>query len=165
MKHIAFAVAGLLGLVALVPATSGLSLTPIGTENRPFRGRGSARRGNQRLRSRGQRIYVVNPASGVIDIIDVSNPAAPTRPRRRMRPESRRRMRGRAGQTARSMPATSPTAWPIQATCSPSPLANPVRTNNGHAVFFELQGANAEFLAAVEVGALPDMITFTEDGK
>ena len=45
-------------------------------------------------------------------------------------------------------------------------VGNPVRTNNGHAVFFELQGtAKPVFLAAVEVGALPDMITFTEDGK
>ncbi len=44
-------------------------------------------------------------------------------------------------------------------------LANAVRTSNGHVVFFELQGTSAPtFLAVHEVGALPDMITFTEDG-
>jgi hypothetical protein len=40
-----------------------------------------------------------------------------------------------------------------------------VRTDPGHAVFFALRGAlPPQFLAAVEVGALPDMITFSEDG-
>ena len=40
------------------------------------------------------------------------------------------------------------------------------RTDNGHAVFFELRGAlPPRFVAALEVGAGPDMITFTDDGK
>jgi hypothetical protein len=45
-------------------------------------------------------------------------------------------------------------------------VANTVRTNNGHVVIFELRGSAApRFLAAVEAGALPDMVTFSEDGK
>ncbi len=39
--------------------------------------------------------------------------------------------------------------------------ANP-KTENGHAVFFD---TNGNFQFAVEVGALPDMITFTPDGN
>ena len=45
-------------------------------------------------------------------------------------------------------------------------VANAVRTANGFAVFFELQGtATPRFLTAVEAGALPDLIAFTDDGK
>jgi len=44
-------------------------------------------------------------------------------------------------------------------------VANAVRTSNGHAVFFELNGTSSpSFVAVHEVGALPDMITFTRDG-
>ena len=41
-----------------------------------------------------------------------------------------------------------------------------VRTDNGHAVFFSLRRTGApRFIAAVEVGAVPDMVTFSEHGK
>jgi len=41
-------------------------------------------------------------------------------------------------------------------------VQNVIKTNPGMAVFFNVHG---DFLNAVEVGALPDMITFTPDGK
>ena len=45
-------------------------------------------------------------------------------------------------------------------------VANAVRTDNGHAVFFWLRGAAPPlFLAAIEAGALPDMLTFSESGR
>jgi DNA-binding beta-propeller fold protein YncE len=45
-------------------------------------------------------------------------------------------------------------------------VANTPKTDNGHAVFFELVPSLApRFVAAIEVGAGPDMIAFTEDGK
>jgi hypothetical protein len=40
--------------------------------------------------------------------------------------------------------------------------ANP-KSNNGYVVFY--QASDKSFLSAVEVGALPDMLTFTPDGK
>ncbi len=40
------------------------------------------------------------------------------------------------------------------------PAAN--KTDNGHVVFMSMEG---EFLSQVEVGALPDMLTFTTDGR
>ena len=44
-------------------------------------------------------------------------------------------------------------------------VGNDVKTSNGHAVFFRLNGANPpSFVAVHEVGALPDAITFTQDG-
>ena len=44
-------------------------------------------------------------------------------------------------------------------------VANAPKTDNGHAVFLELvAGEVPRFVAAIEVGAGPDMITFTQDG-
>jgi hypothetical protein len=45
-------------------------------------------------------------------------------------------------------------------------VTNAVRTDNGHAVFYWLRGRHAPlFLSAVEVGAGPDMIVFSENGR
>ncbi len=41
----------------------------------------------------------------------------------------------------------------------------PIKTDNGWVVFFDANADQAKPLGAVRVGALPDMITFTPDGK
>ncbi len=63
---------------------------------------------------------------------------------------------------AGSEPNSVAIRWPIMAVA----VANPVRTDPGHAVLFWLRGdAPPLFLAAVEAGALPDMVTFSESGR
>lgn len=113
----------------------------------------------------GRRIYVVNPLDGRLDVIDASSPAAliPATPA--------------SLDVVLACQAAMGLDCPVQAGAEPNSVAihgrllavalgNPVRTDHGHAVFLELQGAAAPvFLAAVEVGALPDMITFTPDGQ
>ncbi len=64
------------------------------------------------------------------------------------------------------LPGSEPNSVAIRGSLMAVAVANAVRTNNGHAVIFELRGTDApRFLAAVEVGALPDMVTFSPDGK
>jgi DNA-binding beta-propeller fold protein YncE len=169
MKHIPLALAGLMGLATLVPAASTVSLTPVGTlKTGTFASEDPRFAEINAYDPDGQRVYVVNPASGRIDIIDVSNPAAPVTP-----PAPANLIN--IVQECESVLGAE--ACPVEAGNEPNgvaisgnllavAVANAVRTNNGHAVFFELQGtAKPVFLAAVDVGALPDMITFTEDGK
>ena len=169
MKHIALALAGLLGLATLVPAASTLTLTPIGSLKTGLFADADPRSTEiNAYDPNGQRVYVVNPASGVIDIIDVSNPAAPQRP---SAPNDVLNLvdacEAVLGADACPIEAgNEPNSVAVSGNLLAVAVANPVRTNNGHAVFFELQGTSLPvFLAAVEVGALPDMITFTEDGR
>lgn len=104
----------------------------------------------------------------MIDIIDVSNPAAPKRP---TAPNDVLNLVAACesvlGKDACPIEAgNEPNAVVISGNLLAVAVGNPIRTNNGHAMFFALQGASLlVFLAAVEVGALPDMITFTEDGR
>jgi DNA-binding beta-propeller fold protein YncE len=114
----------------------------------------------------GERVYVVNPAGGRIDIIDVSDPAAPVA----AAPFSLNivsECESVLGANACPVEVgNEPNSVAISGNLLAVAVANATRTDNGHAVFFELQGtAKPVFVAAVEVGALPDMITFTEDGK
>jgi hypothetical protein len=93
-----------------------------------------------------QRLFVVNVANRAIDVIDVRKPNHPKflfaidlKP---------------FGAAANSVAANQGI---IVAAVESDPKTNP-----GQAVFFNAQG---DFLNAVEVGALPDMIVFTPDGE
>ena len=93
-----------------------------------------------------QRLYVVNANSGNIDVLDINNPANPTllfqidtAP---------------YGDGANSVAVHDGiVAVAVQADPKQTP---------GATVFFNQDG---EFLNAVTVGALPDMLTFTPDGQ
>ena len=93
-----------------------------------------------------QRLYVVNANSGNIDVLDINNPTNPTlifqidtAP---------------YGDGANSVAVHDGiVAIAVQANPEQAP---------GAAVFFNRDG---EFLSAVTVGALPDMLTFTPDGQ
>ena len=64
------------------------------------------------------------------------------------------------------LPGSEPNSVAIHGNLMAVAVANAVRTDNGHAVFFDLRGLTRPGSSPrVEVGALPDMITFTEDGK
>ena len=93
-----------------------------------------------------QRLYVVNANSGNIDVLDINNPATPT-PLFQIDTAP-------YGDGANSVAVHNGiVAVAVQADPAQAP---------GVAVFFNRDG---EFLSAVTVGALPDMLTFTPDGQ
>ena len=95
-----------------------------------------------------KRLLVVNAQAAQIDVIDISNPAAPV-----LRDEL-------------SIDVTPYGAVANSVAVRDGLIAvaveSAVKTDPGKVVFF---GRNLQFISAVEVGALPDMITFTPDGR
>ncbi|MDX1952120.1 MAG: choice-of-anchor I family protein [Verrucomicrobiota bacterium] len=93
-----------------------------------------------------QRLFVVNAASSSVEVIDINNPAAPTLVKViDLTPY---------GDQANSVDFHHGVlATAVQAE---------VKTNPGKVVFFDADG---NFINSVEVGALPDMLTYTPDGR
>jgi hypothetical protein len=113
----------------------------------------------------GRRIYVVTPLNGRIDIIDAANPAAlvPAVPGSI---DIALACQAVLGLDCPVPAGSEPNSVAIHGNLMGIAVANAVRPANGFAVFFELQGtATPRFLTAVEAGALPDLIAFTDDGK
>jgi hypothetical protein len=90
-----------------------------------------------------QRLFVVNAASGMIDVLDVRDPASPTF-----------LFNIALGGTVNSVA--------VHKGLIAAAVENPVKTAPGRVVFLTAEGRT---LTDVEVGALPDMLTFTPDGK
>ncbi len=93
-----------------------------------------------------QRLYVVNANFGNIDVLDINNPANPT-----LLSQIDVSPYGDGANSVavyNGIVAVAVQAYPAQAP--------------GAAVFFNTDG---EFISAVTVGALPDMLTFTSDGQ
>ena len=93
---------------------------------------------------RGDRLYVSNATDTSVDIVDVSNPTAPTRLQR-------------VDLSAYGDEVTSVAAGPGVVAAAVDRGAAP-----GRVVFFSPGGSN---LRAVTVGAGPDMVTFTPDHR
>lgn len=106
-----------------------------------------------------QQAFVVNANSGEVDVLNLSNPAAPT--------------------LVMSLDLATDIAAAVAAVASADDLgaANSVsvygdvvavaveadtKQDNGYVAFYQTNGT---FLSAVEVGALPDMLTFNQDGS
>lgn len=114
------------------------------TENgRPVFNRGAAEIPAYDPRSR--RIFVVNGNTQGLDILDASNPAQP----RLIRSVSYRERGG-------------PTSVAVRDELVAVALEGPVKTGPGSVIFTDIDGA---VRASVPVGALPDMLTFTPDGR
>jgi hypothetical protein len=96
---------------------------------------------------RSKRLFVVNGASGGLDILDVADPARPIPV-------------GTADLSAYGAAATSVT---VSNGVVAVAVQNAVKTNPGQVAFLNADGQ--ERAPAVVVGALPDMLTFTLDGK
>ncbi len=93
-----------------------------------------------------QRLYVVNGAEAAIDVIDISNPSAPAR--------STSIDIAPYGAAANSVAVSGGViAAAVENTDKQAP---------GSVVFFDSDG---NFLKSVPAGPLPDMLTFTPDGK
>ncbi len=94
-----------------------------------------------------QRIFVTNVADGTLDVFDISDPANPQiLPPIDVTPY---------GDHANSVAAhRGIVAAAVEA---------PVKTDPGSVVFFD--AATGDFISQVTVGALPDMLTFTPNGR
>lgn len=150
------------GLKPTAPAPP--SLTPLGSiKSGPFRSEDPRIAEINAYDAAGRRVFVVNPLDSRLDVIDISNPAAPV---------------SRAPVViVDDCQATLRAACPLATGGEPNSVAihgrlmaiayaNVVRTDPGHAVLYWLwPGSAPQFLTAVQVGALPDMITFSEEGR
>ena len=98
--------------------------------------------------SKTKRVFVTNSADDALDVLDARNPSSPTK--------------------IRSLDLTSfggdPTSVDVdRGRVAVAVVATP-KTLPGKVVFFETRGSN-ELLGSVQVGALPDMVTFTPNGR
>ena len=125
------------------PAASpfAISITPIGTYATGFFAESAAEIVAHDPKT--QRLFVVNAQSGKVDVLDVRKPSAPAL-----------LFSVDVGGVVNSVDVH-------QGLIVAAVEADP-KTDPGKAVFFN---ANGKILASVEVGALPDMVTFTPDGK
>jgi hypothetical protein len=94
-----------------------------------------------------QRAFVVNGALGSVDVLDLSDPAAP----RRIATIAASALGGGAANSVAARDGLVAVA--VQAATKTAP---------GHVHLF--RAATLDAIAAVEVGALPDMLAFTPDG-
>jgi len=93
-----------------------------------------------------QRLFVINAQAARVDVLDVSDPTAPT-------------LHSSIDVTPYGAVANSVDVHDGVVAVA---VQNAVKTDRGMAVFFDTDG---NFLSAVKAGALPDMITFTPGGK
>ena len=96
-----------------------------------------------------KRLFVVNAKNGVVDVLDLSNPSAP------VKLNSLDAKTHLANSEVNSVAVHQGiVALAVQAT---------PKTDKGIVAFFKAK--DLSFISKVEVGALPDMLTFTPDGK
>lgn len=124
--------------------TTPIKLTPIGTYATGIFDEGSAE--IPAYDPGSQRLFVVNAESVTVDVLDLSNPSNPTK--------------------LFSIDAEAFGGSANSVAVKNGIVAIAVESDNtqepGKAVFVDVNGS---FLNAVTVGALPDMLTFTPDGK
>lgn len=132
------------GLLAMNASASDLSLRRLGEYRTGAFGQGAAEIAAYDAASR--RLFISNAVTNTIDILDLSSPVAPS---------------------LVSSVDLSPYGAGVNSVAADRgriavAVENADRTLPGKAVFFD---ANGGFQAAVHVGSLPDMLTFTPDGR
>ncbi|GLK58501.1 alkaline phosphatase [Azotobacter vinelandii] len=93
-----------------------------------------------------QRLFVVNAASGRVDVLDIHDPATPAL----------------LFSIDLSAYGSAVNSVAVHGDLIAAAVEARTKTDPGKAVFVDRDG---QVLAAVEVGALPDMLTFTPDGR
>lgn len=96
-----------------------------------------------------QRLFVVNAKKGVIDVLDMSNPALP---------QHIAELSARAHLADSEVNSVS-----VQNGIVALAVQAKNKTDTGIVTFFNTK--DLSFISKVEVGSLPDMLTFTPDGK
>ncbi len=106
-----------------------------------------------------QRLLVVNAVIGAVEVLDVSDPAAPTK-------LSDVQTAGVLSADGSIVPdQTTPNSVAVRADgLGAIAVEAPTKTDPGWVVFFDAAG-DGEALGAVRVGSLPDMVAFTPDGS
>ncbi|WP_307844561.1 choice-of-anchor I family protein [Actinotalea solisilvae] len=94
-----------------------------------------------------QRLFVVNAQAGTVDVLDASDPTAPTL------------LFSLAADGVANSVAVRPDGLGVIA------LEAPTKTDPGSLVFFDARAAGPRVLGAVQVGALPDMVALAPDGR
>ena len=122
----------------------GITLSVLGTYSAGAYNVGAAEIGAYDPQSR--RLFVVDGAQGTIDVLDISNPAAP---------------RFLFAIDCSLGPAHQANSVAVKDGIVAVAVEADVKTDPGWAAFFDVNGT---VLGVVQVGALPDMITFTPDG-
>lgn len=121
-----------------------LTLTPIGLYETGVFDESAA----EIVTAYNDRLFVVNAKAGVVDVLDNSDPAAPEK------------LFSIASSGVANSVAIRADGLGVIA------VEAPVKTDAGHLVFFDADAATADTarLGTVNVGALPDMVTVSEDG-
>src|SRR5688572_8552378 len=154
--------AAVLATASAVPAAPPLTLTPLGTlKTGPFRAEDPRAAEINAFDPAAHRIYVVNPQAGVVDVIDAANPSLllPLPPLNIVAD-----CQAAMGADCPVAPGSEPNSVAIHGSILAIAVANAVRTNNGHAVFYSLEDGIPKLAAIQEAGAVPDMVAFSEDG-
>ncbi|MEE4362055.1 MAG: choice-of-anchor I family protein [Pseudomonadales bacterium] len=107
-----------------------------------------------------QRLFVVNAQSGNVDIFSLAAPAAPTLADTL---EVAADIAAEIGAAATDFGAANSVAVDAASNTVAVAVEADPKTDNGYVAFY--QASDGTFLAAVEVGALPDMLIFTPDGS
>ncbi|RMH83309.1 alkaline phosphatase [Pseudomonas sp. AOB-7] len=144
--HKSVLAAGLLacGLAQAAASPKAIQLTPLGSYTSGLFGQSAAEIVAHDPVS--QRLFVVNAASGLIDVLDIREPSRPT-------------LLFNLDLSAHGGAVNSVA---VRDGLIAAAVENRVKTEPGRAVFLDRDG---QVLASVQVGALPDMLVFTPDGK
>lgn len=92
-----------------------------------------------------KRLFLVNAATSTVDIIDVRNPSRPKKL-----------------STIDTAGSGSPNSVAVRDGLVAIAIESDPKTDPGHVAFYDTSG---RLIKAVQVGALPDMLTFTADGR
>jgi uncharacterized protein len=110
-----------------------------------------------------QRLFVVNPLDSRLDVIDVRVPSVPTPAAPVLLVDD---CVATLGAGCPLVDGGEPNSVAIRGGIMAVAYANAVRTDNGHVIFYKLRPSQApQFDSVVEVGALPDMVTFSDNGR
>ncbi|MBL7497829.1 choice-of-anchor I family protein [Frankia sp. CNm7] len=143
--------------VTLSAPDAEISLAPLGSHDTGVFDEGAAE--IVEYYAKAKRLLKVNAAAGEVEVLDVRNPAAPTR---------------LFAVTTAGITAADGSVIPAGASANSVAVRkdglgviavqSDDKTDLGWLVFFDANGSGAA-LGAVRVGALPDMVTITEDGE
>jgi hypothetical protein len=99
-----------------------------------------------------KRLFVINAESATVDVLDLRRPNNP------------RLLFSIDASTAFGAPGAQANSVAVKNGIVAVAVENPDTQGNGKVVFFDASGDGTSPLASVEVGALPDMLTFSPDG-
>lgn len=141
-------------------ADAALALTPLGTASTGIFDESAAEIVAHHPGS--DRAFVVNAAEKVVDVLDLSDPTAPVE-------EFSFDATGLTDRAGAVVPeGSNPNSVAVRRDgLGVVALENATKTDDGWLVFFDARGTDPEdtLLGAVRVGALPDMVTFSPDGR